>query len=375
MAQEKVKVRQSNMELLRILAMLMIITLHYLDKGNVLVPFGEMTTLNHYVAWILEAFCYVAVNVYVLISGYFLVQSKFTFKKLVVLWLQILFYSWLIGGIYILSGMVDKEALNLYELIFVVFPVTAGHYWFATIYVLLFATFPFLNAAVSKMSRQQHKACIIVLVVIFSAWKTILPFTIPITDQAGMDIAWFVCLYVIAAYLRKYPECMKHKKYLYMLGYLLCSITIFLVGLIILYADKITGKLGGYATNWYDYNSLPVLLGSVCLFVVFVKTDLKGKNINKIINTLAGATFGVYLIHEHRYIRYEWPQWLNVEQNAGQPWMLLHLVGSIIVVFLVCSCVELVRKWIFSLITECKWFQKLFKPLAKVESKINGDAE
>ena len=375
MAQEKVKVRQSNMELLRILAMLMIITLHYLDKGNVLVPFGEMTTLNHYVAWILEAFCYVAVNVYVLISGYFLVQSKFTFKKLAVLWLQILFYSWVIGAIFILGGMTDADALNLYELIFIAFPVTAGHYWFATIYVLLFAIFPFLNAAVRKMNQQQHKVCIVVLLIIFSAWKTLLPFTIPLTDQAGMDIAWFVCLYIIAAYLRKYPECMKCKKYIYALGYVLCSITVFLIGLVMLYADKLTGKLGGYATSWYDYNSLPVLMASVFLFIVFVKTEIKGKSISKIINTLAGATFGVYLIHEHRYLRYEWQPWLGVEQNAGQPWMILHLVGSVVVVFLACACIELLRKWFFSLITERKWFQSLFKPLTKAESKINGEPE
>ena len=112
-----------------------------------------------------------------------------------------------------------------------------------------------------------------------------------------MDIAWFVCLYMIAAYLRKYPECMKYKKYIYVLGYVLCSITVFVAGLVMLYADKLTGKLGGYATNWYDYNSLPVLMASVCLFIVFVKTEIKGESISKIINTLAGATFGVYLIH------------------------------------------------------------------------------
>lgn len=375
MAQENVKVRQSNMELLRVLAMLMIITLHYLDKGNVLVPFREMSTANHYIAWIVEALCYVAVNVYVLISGYFLVQSKFTFKKLAVLWLQVLFYSWLIGGIFILGGLVEAEAFNLYELIFIAFPITAGHYWFATIYVLLFAVFPFLNVTVCKMSQQQHKACIVILLIIFSVWKTILPFTIPITDQAGMDIAWFVCLYVIAAYLRKYPDCMKHKRLVYVCGYVLCSIIIFIAGLGLLYVDQLTGKLGGYATNWYDYNSLPVLIASVCLFIAFAKTEIKGKIICRIINALAGATFGVYLIHEHRYLRYEWQQWLRVEQNAGQPWMLLHLIGSVLAVFVVCACVELIRKWLFSLITERKWFQNIFKPLAKVERKINGDAE
>lgn len=374
MAGTGVKSRQSNMELLRVVAMLMIITLHYLDKGNVLPEFAEMSTANHYIAWLLESFCYVAVNIYVLISGYFLTTSKFTFKKLVVLWGQILFYSWAIGGIFLLTGMAEEGATSLYELIFVALPVTAGHYWFATIYVLLFAVSPFLNAAIEKMNKQQHRVCIVVLVTIFSLWNTILPMTIPLADGEGMDIAWFVCLYVIAAYLRKYPEDRKRKGYLYVLGYVLCSALVFGAGLALLWVNSVTGKLGGYATNWYAYNSLPVLLGSVCLFVAFTKMEIKGGGVSKVINTLAGATFGVYLIHEHRNLRYLWQQWLGVEQNATQPWMILHLIGSVLLVFVVCAIVELVRKWLFSLITERKWFCKIFERFAKIESKMNGDA-
>lgn len=374
MAGTGVKSRQSNMELLRVVAMLMIITLHYLDKGKVLPEFAAMSTTNHYIAWLLEAFCFVAVNIYVLISGYFLTTSKFTFKKLAVLWGQILFYSWGIGGIFLLTGMAGEDATSLYELIFVALPVTAGHYWFATVYVLLFAVSPFLNAAIEKMSKQQHRVCIVVLVTIFSLWNTILPMTIPLADGEGMDIAWFVCLYVIAAYLRKYPEDRKRKGYLYALGYVLCSTLVFGAGLALLWVNSVTGKLGGYATNWYAYNSLPVLLGSVCLFVAFTKMEIKGGGVNKAINTLAGATFGVYLIHEHRYLRYLWQQWLGVEQSASQPWMVIHLIGSVLLVFVACAVVELIRKWLFSLVTERKWFHKIFERFAKIESKMNGDA-
>lgn len=374
MAQNAVKSRQSNMELLRIVAMLMIITLHYLDKGDVLGDFAAMSSANHYLTWILEAFCYVAVNVYVLISGYFLVQSRFTFKKLFVLWVQVLFYSWVIAGIFFLGGWAEAEAKTLYELFFVAFPVTAGHYWFATVYVLLFGLFPFLNAGIARMSKGQHKACIAVLLVIFSLWNTVLPFTIPVTDHEGMDIAWFVCLYMIAAYIRKYPECIKHKKYVYVLGYAGFSVLVFAAGIALLWIDGVVGKLGGYATNFYAYNSLPVLGASVCLFMAFLKTEIKGNGLCKCINLIAGATFGVYLIHEHRYIRYLWQQWLATPDAVNEPWLLLHLLGSVLAVFAVCTCVELIRKWLFGLITNSNWFNKIFIKFAKAEAKINGDA-
>ena len=374
MAQDGVKTRQSNMELLRIVAMLMIITLHYLDKGKVLPAFAEMSTVNHYLAWVLEALCFGAVNLYVLISGYFLCTSRFTFKKLFLLWAQVLFYSWVIGAVFLLTGIAGEEASGIYELIFIAFPVTSGHYWFATVYVLLFAIAPFLNIAMDKISKKQHRACVIVLLVIFSLWNTVLPMTIPLADGEGMDIAWFVCLYVIASYLRKYPEDLKKKGVIYALGYVLCCIAVFVSGIVLLGIDSVVGKLGGYATNWYAYNSLPIVLGSVLLFIAFTKIKIKNVALGKVINFFAGATFGIYLIHEHRYLRYLWQQWLSVEQNAKEPWMLLHLIGCVLLVFVVCAAAEWLRKGLFGLVTERKWFQNIFKKFAKLEEKITGDA-
>lgn len=70
------KKRQLNYELLRILAMLMIVCLHYLSKGGLLGdPSRADMTATGYTAWLVEALCLVAVNVYVLISGYFGVDS------------------------------------------------------------------------------------------------------------------------------------------------------------------------------------------------------------------------------------------------------------------------------------------------------------
>lgn len=375
MTQAVRKERQSNMELLRIVAMLMIITLHYLDKGNVLPAFAQSSSINHYLAWWLEACCYGAVNLYVLISGYFMVESKFTFKKLVVLWLQILFYSWVIGAVCLATGLVGAEQKSLYELIFIAFPVTSAHYWFATVYVILFAVSPFLNVCIAKMKRQQHKACIAVTVILFSVWNTVLPFTNAVTDREGMDIAWFVCLYVIAAYIRKYPDCIKRKKITYTIGYIGFSTLVFLFGIGCVFAEKTIGKLGGYATMLYAYNSLAVLAAGLCLFACFTKVNISGKKIGKFINMLATATFGVYLIHEHRYLRYLWPQWLGVENYSNTVWMILHWFGSILAVFGVCAVAELIRKWLFSLVTGRKWFGKIFLPFRKAEQKMNGDAE
>ena len=66
--------RQANFELMRIAAMLMIISLHYLVKGGAAVsfPFSAKENPVGVLAWLIEAFCIVAVNCYVLLSGFFL---------------------------------------------------------------------------------------------------------------------------------------------------------------------------------------------------------------------------------------------------------------------------------------------------------------
>ena len=104
MAQEK-KTRQANIELLRIVAMLMIIVLHYLDKGEILVLFTRESTAMQIVHRQIQIFCIVAVNLYVLISGYFLTESRFTIKKMVVLWAQVLFYAWGITVLFLIDAL------------------------------------------------------------------------------------------------------------------------------------------------------------------------------------------------------------------------------------------------------------------------------
>ena len=69
--------RLANVELLRVVAMLMVVMLHYLGKGELLPVKNLHMNLTGYLAWILESLSIVAVNVYVLISGYFLVESEF----------------------------------------------------------------------------------------------------------------------------------------------------------------------------------------------------------------------------------------------------------------------------------------------------------
>ena len=90
------KKRQANFELLRMTAMLMVVAMHFLSHTGGLPEAGQMPGAKGTAAVLVESFCIVAVNVYVLISGYFLSESGFSLKRLLRLLLQVLFYTLLI---------------------------------------------------------------------------------------------------------------------------------------------------------------------------------------------------------------------------------------------------------------------------------------
>ena len=68
--------RNGKIELLRVISMVQILILHYLLLGGVLDKLSIKDGVKYYIAWLLEAFSYVAVNVFVIISGYYLSQKK-----------------------------------------------------------------------------------------------------------------------------------------------------------------------------------------------------------------------------------------------------------------------------------------------------------
>lgn len=337
------KNRQMNYELLRIIAMLMIVCLHYLSKGGALGdPKVELST-NGYIAWLVEAFCLVAVNVYVLISGYFGVDSQsFTIRKPFKIWRQVWFYSVTIGLIMLVTGAVPW---NLYQGMTYVFPIVTEHYWFATAYLLLCLMMPFLNAGVEKLDRKSFQWILIVLFVLFSVAKTVLPMQLP-WDHKGYDAFWFVFLYLTGAYLKKYEI---HGGIKWLFVYVSGVFAIYLSFLMLQVVYLKLGKLGDFVSYSYSYNYLFTYVAAVGLFLSFANVGKNwGEKTKKVISTLAGATFGVYLIHEHVELRGLWKTLFHCEEYAQRStgMFLLHMIGTVGVVYAGCTMIELIRQWI-----------------------------
>jgi Uncharacterized protein conserved in bacteria len=341
--------RMANYELLRILSMLMVITLHYLSHtGSLLTP-GEAAQGRQVLGTLIESFCIVAVNVYVLISGYFLVEAGFRLKRILVLVGQVLFYALAVPLVMLGLGNFNGEA-GLYQMIPYVFPLQAEHYWFATSYVLLYLFTPFLNTAVKHMGKRQMQIALAGLLLLFSIEKSVIP-AVFVTDRFGYDFGWFLCVYLLAAYIRLYGFSLLNTAKRAWSCYICCGLFLFAAVTVSYLIHEKTGALAYYTTVPFHYNYIFCLLGAAALFAAFGYVKIPAGKAADRICRLSAFTFGVYLFHEHLDIRNVWVGWieefLGPVSQTGLAGFLGHLVISVALVYAAGTFVDAVRLNIF----------------------------
>lgn len=350
------KKRQSSFELLRIIAMCMIITMHYMNKGMELPKLSVEYTLGNSIYHLIYSFCLGAVNVYVLISGYFLCDSRWEPKKLIKLWIQILSYSILIALVASACGYIEITHMNLGILQQVFLPIEYEHYWFATAYMMMYILVPVLVSAVNNLSQNQLKVVILVILVVFSGLKSVNPYLIP-WDRYGCDALWFMCLFLVAGYIKRYRTCLLSSMRASVVVYVAGSAMTFIIANVYAVLVRHTGRFEFSMDMVYSYNYVTVLLASVGLFGIFYNLSIKedgedNSHLIRLINKIGSCTFGVYLLHEHILIRFHWFRWIGIESVQGKWYQCLHLIVSVLLVMIIGTVVELIRSELVKIITK-----------------------
>ncbi|MCU7496690.1 MAG: acyltransferase [Ignavibacteria bacterium] len=364
------KSRDNNIELLRIIAMLMIVAHHYMWHGGALKQCATYS-IDWFFAWTVEALSVVAVNCYVLISSYFLVNSGFKLKKLLRLWIQVLFYSL---GAYFFLIAIGLEQLGAKKIITSSFPLLTNRYWFITVYVALYIFSPFLNILIHALSKKQMQNLVMILFALFCVWPTILPVQVSLDYTNGYSIIQFVFLYFIGAYLRLHWN---HEiKKIYYIGTHVFIIVIMVASKTVLSSlgfDNISFGSKSVSYCFFEYNSLTVVLSSVLLFLFFRGMTLKSTLLNKMTRSIPALTLGVYLIHDHPYVRpVLYSKFLQTYLFWNSPVFIPVAIGSILGVFIVCLCIDAVRKKIFTVLENTKLLCLINKSISLSAAKISN---
>nr|WP_314831822.1 acyltransferase family protein [uncultured Porphyromonas sp.] len=336
-------VRASNFELLRLLAMLLVLILH----ANYLTfrfptfealhdqPLGSLGRI-----WS-ESLAIVGVNVFVLISGYF--GIRFRLKGMVSLLFQAAFYT---IGIYLTLVVLDLEPFQSKAFLRTFFPLDLGTEWFLPTYLSLMVFAPLLNAFVQNQSERGLRHYLI----FFYVLSTLSGF---LSDQFGVKDGYslfsFIGIYLLGRYLRLHPEGVeRYKTSTFVAVYLglsfAQSLALFAYG----YTSGQSIVEGRLIYKFLSYASPLNILTAVALFLAFSRLKLQ----SRATNWIASSTFAVYLIHcNGRLIGYytgyihglsEHPVGVFLGMVAG--FILLVFAGSI----LIDKVRLLLWEWIFS---------------------------
>lgn len=285
------KQRESNIELLRIVAMLMVLIVHA-DFAALGVP----TSLDAHVAPGLTVFRYawetlsvVCVNVFVLISGWFGIRpSARSFGKFI---FQVLFFSLGVYGVGAALGLVENSPSAWVDMLL----CRHGLYWFIPAYILLYLLAPVLNAYLSHASRKQ----VATTLVVFYAFQWIYGFAFdeePVF-KFGYSAMSFVGLYLLAQYLRQYwAEQAARKRLLCLVVYLLCAVVLAGLGFAAAYFDVNGGQIHVIA-----YNNPIVVLESAALLLLFTGFRFRSKTVNFI----SASAFSVFLLHLNPFFYFQ----------------------------------------------------------------------
>lgn len=322
--------RQSNIELCRLVAILLVLLVHTTVQS-----LGDVSTLG---ILLLEGFSIVGVNVFILITGYF----SATPKKTSLANLGFICIFWCI--IKVICRHAFGEVVNFKDLFF----ITSSN-WFISSYLGLLFTAPILNSFCNSVKKRTLWGVVIALVLI-EVWFDLLPPKpgVLMGSQGGYSVFSFMILYLMARAIRIYglPEWFKK---ISPLLYIVCSLT---MGFGAFLSPKIVdGGLRGFV---FAYSNPLVILSSVSFLMTFERINLS----SRFVNHIAQSTLAVLLGHTAIFFLYRKQFKYLFDHFSG-----FEIVGywslSILIVFLGTIVVDQIRILIYKPID--KWLRRTIK--------------
>ena len=329
------KQRDSNLELMRIIAMLLIVAHHYVVNSGLTLPdgpiFADPMSKRSLFLLVFGAWGKIGINCFMMITGYFMCKSNITVKKFAKLFLEIMFYRLVIYFIFLLSGY---QSFNWISFAKTLIPITNISQNFTSCFVVFFLFIPFLNKTVQNMNEKQHSALLLLCFFMYIVLGTF--------HQVTMNyVSWFIVLYFISSYIRLYPK--KWFSNTKITGALLLFSVVLSICSVIGCAWVGT-KIGKNYPFFFVMDSNAFLAVAVGVFAFLFFKNIRIPY-SRIINTVAASTFGVLLIHAGGDTMRQW-LWKDTVDCVGHyndRFLPLYAIGCVLAIFTVCTLIDILR--------------------------------
>lgn len=275
----KKTLRQSNMEIIRIIAMSMILIIHFIGHTSLI---HIVPSVRYIIPFVVEG-----VDLFILLSGYFLI--KLNWKS--VLWLILLiwaFQSFIFLSLYFSDNISDisyKTILGTY-----LNPFTNNEYWFIRNYFMLMLVSPLINLALKNITNERYIYILSALTIIeiYAFWIMQL-----YNKDTGTSLYNFIYLYIVGHSLYKFDIPKRYtSRQIIAIGSFSLLINLFVNAFTLWYFQ---GDFGSYMNSYtYNYCNPFTIATCICIILLFSKYEFYSSKIN----SLASASLGAYLLQD-----------------------------------------------------------------------------
>lgn len=304
--------RESNFELLRLVAMMMVLLLHcnFACLGGADYDVITKQPTISFIRILFEQACLVGVNIFVLISGWF--GIKFRQKGALSIVYNVLFLGWLLA-ILLLPVVHSIPMSAMFRLSWF-----GSYYWFVPSYLILYICSPLLNAFAEQSNKKDYSLFLVCFFLLEFSLGWLWDW-----EHYGMGYSFlsFIGLYMVARYLHRFEDeltIMSMKRRSYIILYILCTIIPAIAAFVLIKR--------GLVFNMLSYASPFVISGAIAMILLFRKINI---GTNSFVNWCAASAFSMYLLQLHPMI---WPFWeSNMNKVLAQYGWGWYLVTSIVV--------------------------------------------
>lgn len=281
-----------------------------------------------------------AINVFVLITGYFMCEKDFRWRRVAKLVFQIEFWKVALLPLFLFAGLPVKNGVR--ALLTVAFlPFLNVNNGFTASFLVFYLTIPFLKLLIDSGGRSMHARALILLIAVDTV-----SFTFFRNSAAFTEVSWYCALFLIAVWLRRYsPALIDDNR----VCRDLFAGSVALAVATVLAIDALCAALG---IPWFEKGlyfvdrsgkAMALAVGLACF--LFFRTAPMPQS--RPINAVASTTFGVLLVHANSDAMRKllWGDLLDVPGAYALPLplLMLHAVTSTFGVFTICSLLDWLR--------------------------------
>ncbi|MCQ4022191.1 MULTISPECIES: acyltransferase [unclassified Ruminococcus] len=347
------KMRESGIELLRIILMFQVVFLHICCYGGYSDNLSDVGGIQRGLYWFMMFLSRTPVYVYIVILGYFSVSSnsnktlKGVVPKIKKMYAPMLFFSLTIPAFMFITGFVQVTPQAVIKSFF---PVLSRTWSFMTLYLIVILLSPFVNRCLNNISKREFMALLGILFFIFSVW-TMLSSIKPISSvirldgvaetNGGKGLYGYLFMYILGAYIRLHIPKRSKADWRFIAAFVVLAV----LNTLLVYC------IPGYERPaMFNDNPISVIQGA-CLLLFF--RDLKFKS--RIVNHIALLNLGVYMIHEHPMVRsLIWDKLFaftsDAEFYSSFPLYVFSALGVCAVIFISCAIIEQLRRGLFAIV-------------------------